>query len=375
MTGCRYLLLLGLAACSFDPRRAGGPADDTSSPDGAVNPIDDGASATDWWDTDFAYRARIVVTTTTAGTDADYSVMFAANTGELVAAGKAASTGDDWRVVRHLGPNQWQELDRWIDDANGTGWNGSDTRTWFAMPLALAADANDGETYVYYGAPDATAPPSDLDQVFVFGDDFESGLGKWTANNLGEQISTDGEHAGGAASFKIVTNGGNAAGIHRDIALPETTLVWSHFVRQAQTNESFAIARSFDCVYADRDPVTFVDTTHLRLATELDSGDKLQIWTNPLDNWSPAVTANEWHSVDTVFDGATNQVTARYDGGAWHSPPTTSTYDYLQGTQSLSIALEGEGGQNGTYWIDNFIIRRFADPEPTAALDAEQARP
>ena len=361
------------SACRFEPSAT---PDATGATDAVVQgDAGDANTATpDWWSTAFAYRAPITVTATTAAVDSTYSVMFTVDTHALVQAGKATSTGDDWRVVRHTGPDQWQELDRWIDDADGSGWNGTDTQTWFAVPVAVAANASDGETYVYYGAPAATNPPHDLDAVFLFGDDFETGLGKWTANNIGEQISADTEHAGGVASFKVVTGGGAGAGVHHDLDLPATTMMWSEHLRQAQTNQSFGAARSFDVAFAGRTPATFVDS-HLRLATELDSSDKMQIWTNPLDNWSPPVPKNEWHQVDTVFDGATNSIIARYDGGAWHKPPANATYDYLQGTPSHSIGLEGEGGQNGTFWVDNYVIRRFVDPEPTTALGAEQALP
>ena len=366
--GARRLALVAIlvgTACSF--RIAPGMAsDDGGSGDGSVPP--------DWWSPDYLYRRRITVTTATAAADATYSVMFVADTMALRAEGKVSSTSDDWRIVHHTAPDQWDELDRWIDDARGGGWNSTDTQTWFALPVRLVANSSDDETYVYYGAPAATPPPSDLDRVFLFGDDFEDGLGKWTNNNLGEQITLDAVRAGGAASFKIITGGAAAAGAHHDIALPATPMMWSHSVRQAQANQSFSFARSFDCVYAARTPPTFVDP-HLRLATELDSSDKMEIWTSPLDNWSIPVTTNAWHQVDTVFDGAANMVTARFDGSAWHTPPSTWPYYYLQGTPSKAVALEGEGGQNGSFWVDNYVIRRYVAPEPTTLLGPETSLP
>jgi len=150
-------------------------------------------------------------------------------------------------------------------------------------------------------------------------------------------------------------------------------MMWSHSVRIAQTNQSFSFARSFDCTHAMRTPPVFVDS-HLRLATEIDSSNKMEIWTMPLDNWSTAVTINQWHQVDTIFDGTANKVTARYDGSAWHTPDPSWPYYDVQGTPSKSVALEGEGGQNGTFWLDNYIIRRYVSPEPTTMLGPETTR-
>ena len=39
-----------------------------------------------------------------------------------------------------------------------------------------------------------------------------------------------------------------------------------------------------------------------------------------------------------------------------------------------SLAIEGEN-QPGVFWVDNFIIRPFVDPEPTATLGPEEALP
>jgi hypothetical protein len=321
----------------------------------------------DWWLPAYRYRAPIVVTTSGAIL-AGYSIVVPADTAALVAAGHASVAGDDWRVVRRTG-DQWQELDRWIDDGHGGGWNSADTRTWFQLPPALAAAATDVDTYVYYGATTSGAPPAELDRVFLFGDDFEGGLDKWTPNGRGETITIDADHVGGRGGYKFVTTGTEAAGAHRDLALPLATLMVSHDVKQAQTSASFGVARTFDCAYAQRTPA-WIESS-LRLATELDSGDHLQVWADAgvLDNWFSPVGTNTWHEVETVFDSVTNDVRVRADGGAWFGPYPGR---YRQGTASQSLGLEGEGAQPGTFWLDNFVIRLYVEPEPTAVLGPEE---
>ena len=143
-------------------------ADDQIDPDAPVVPTGD------WWDASYAYRKQIIVTTTTAAIDKQYSVVFAADTAALVSGGHARTNAKDWRVVRHIGDHLWTELDRWIDDVEGTQWDSADTRTWFQLPAAVAASATDAETYVYYGAQSGNTPPEDLDRVFLFADDFRA---------------------------------------------------------------------------------------------------------------------------------------------------------------------------------------------------------
>ena len=40
----------------------------------------------------------------------------------------------------------------------------------------------------------------------------------------------------------------------------------------------------------------------------------------------------------------------------------------------VSMAVEGEGGQPGSFWLDNYVIRPYVDPEPSAQLGAEERR-
>jgi hypothetical protein len=284
------------------------------------------------------------------------------------------ATGNDWRIVRHVGPGMWKELDRWIDDVEGGGWNTATTRTWFRMPVSVPAGTTDVETYVYYGGvASIPAPPATLNNVFTFADDFESGTSNWVMNVRGETITTSGTaRRGGQAALQFVTNGTEAAGMHRDILLPVTSLLFSHYVRQAQTGASFGVARAFEVPYAQRAPV-WVEST-LRLGTELDSGDQLQVWSDLgiLDNWFSPVGINTWHFVETVFDVAANTVRVRADGGAWFGPFAGR---YRQGTAIQSLGIEGEGAQPGTFWLDNFVIRPFVDPEPTASLGPEEQLP
>lgn len=342
----------------------------SSSVDGSIDP-DSKVAPTDWWDPAYPYRRQITVRSTVAAVPASYSVMVSANTAALVTAGHARTTGVDWRVVWRQAAGTWVELDRWIDDAEGTQWNGTDTRTWFALPSAMAANALNSEVFVYYGAASSPTPPANLDRVFLFGDDFEAGLGKWTANGRGEAFTDDiAQHRGGGKSLRLDVGNQQAGGVHRDITLPPTTLLFSHYVRQAQTGASFEDVRAFDTIYSQRSP-EWVDTT-LVLSAELDSNDEHQVWSIPLSirTWTQNLGTNTWRRIEMIEDTTTNQVRARRDGGTLTAPLSTGNGT---GNQARSIALEGQD-EGGRFWVDNYVIRLYVDPEPTTSLGDEETR-
>ena len=353
---------LVVAGCGFSVPGSGG-ADDQVDPDAAP-------PRGDWWDPAYAYRRQIIVTSTTIAIPEAYSVMVSADTAVLVTGGHARTNGKDWRVVWHQAADTWIELDRWIDDAEGTQWNGADTRTWFRLPVAMDAAATNGEVYVYYGALSSNPPPEQLDRVFVFGDDFEQGLTKWTLNGRGENVLADStQHRGGAQSLRFETGSTSVSGLHRDETLPVGTLLFSHYLRQMQTNASFGDTRAFDVLYAQRAP-GWVENA-LAVSAEIDSNNSHQVWTVPTSsvvNWLQNLGTNVWRKIDLLDDGATNQARLRADGGAWSGKLPTGNG---MGTQIRSLALEGEG-QQGTFWLDNYIIRLYVEPEPTAMLGPEE---
>lgn len=346
--------------------------DDTSTDDAMT--VDAAAVVGDWWDPAYAYRAPIIVTAGGALVEG-YSIVLVADTKALVDADRVEMSGRDWRIVRRRTTGsgvEWTELDRWVEDVPMRQFDRAATRTWFRLPAPLAAQGVDSETYVYYGAgSNAGNPPRDLNQVFLFGDDFETDLAQWARNNKGEDPKIVGERAAGAKALELNAGAVPAAGLHRDLELPRTPVVFSRWVRQAQTTASFAEARGFDKVYAER-PQTWVEAD-LRLATELDSGDQMQVWAtnNVLTNWLRPFGVNQWREVDTVYDSMANLVQCRVDGMPFTAAIASR---YTQDSPIRSIALEGEG-QGGRFWLDNFIIRHHVSPEPSAVLGPEEARP
>jgi hypothetical protein len=125
-----------------------------------------------------------------------------------------------------------------------------------------------------------------------------------------------------------------------------------------------------DSPWAERD---LGDWTPLqgRVWGELGAGNVMYLFTDTSGTstvWSPAVDANIWRRIDIVHDPVANQVKARFDGGAFAGPYN----DMNQSGQPIaSVAIEGQA-EGGVFFMDNYIIRRYVEPEPVVNVGAEE---
>jgi hypothetical protein len=325
-----------------------------------------GAPRSDWWDADYAFRRQVRVTAGSADVPEGASVFVSVDTKGLVEGARVRPDENDYRVVRFQG-GIWVELDRWIDRGEGDGWNGRDTHTWFRVAAPIDAGEADADTYLYYGHPDEdTAPRADILGVFVFGDDFETTLGRWTMNDRGEQAAVQtNEVRAGTRALSIQPGSTPAAGLHRDQALPASPLEISLYLWQSVSGASFGYLRFFKVGWASRS-VGWNDQG-LRVFSELDSGDRLQFddfESNPV--WFDGFGTDVWRRVVVHYDQAQNRTRGRVDDGAW-----SSWYADVDesGEPLLSLALEGEG-QGGEFLVDDLLV----DPEPTVELGGVEER-
>jgi hypothetical protein len=151
------------------------------------------------WAADWDFRRQITVTAQDA-VAVDYAVALTFNHAGLVAAGASLASGDDVRV-RYWTGTQMVELDRFPDPTSA--WNSATTRIWFRLQTALAANAANGNYYLYYGNLAAGPPPANGDNVFL---DYEDGstLGGWIRRD-----SCAGSHSASADGFVFQTSSGN----------------------------------------------------------------------------------------------------------------------------------------------------------------------
>ena len=362
------MLLAAMAGCQFDPTGIAV----SGNADAAAPPTD--SDEVTWWRSDYGLRRQITITAGSAEVPAGASVWIEVATDQLVEAGEARGDGNDWRLVRHT-PTGFEELARWIDDGEGGGWDTGETRTWFRVAADIAADSADTATYLYYQSPDEdTAAPADMNEVFLFGDDFEAGLDAWTKNDDGVQFDTRSvQDAAGALALEISPGGQGGAGIYHDLTLPERPLVFSHYLRQNQSDVSFGNLRVYESACAALSPRWEHDA--LRGASELDRSSAMQLWLPDRSwyDWHTGYPRDEFRLVTFLYDAAQHRYQGRVDDGPWSDERDDID---VSATSIGCVALEGEGENGGgTFMVDNYIIRLHVDPAPAVTLGPVEMAP
>ena len=124
-------------------------------------------SSAPWWNTDYTYRKCISITAPGGeAVPAGYSVELTEDTAALVTATKMLASRNDLRIVYWNGTTN-TELDRHYSAA---------ASTWFKIQAEIDAAATNTSYFLYYGNAAATAPDVDFDNVYLFGDNVESGV-------------------------------------------------------------------------------------------------------------------------------------------------------------------------------------------------------
>lgn len=362
LAGCQ--LVLGIEDVTLTPD---GATLDGATPDDAA-PVPDGPPADA-----FAYRRPIIITAGGQGMPAGYSVRIVHDVRARLQENKVRLDGNDWRIYHQVG-DQMVEVPRWMDDGEGPFGTNPQASTWFRVSEALSPNQNLTSYWVYYGYPGLdTPPPRELDDVFVFGDDFEGDLSKWTLNQRGEtaQVQSQTIWAGNQSLRLEPGNELVNGGIHKDLVLPHEALLFSHYLRQAQTGASLGHLHASDRPWAERNRDSWTPSEG-RAWGQLASADALFLVIDPQGNlvvWASNFGANIWRRIEIVHDPVANQLRTRFDNGPFGGPYGDFN---RSGQPVVNIAIEGEK-QGGVFFMDNYIIRRFVDPEPVVNVGEEEA--
>ena len=127
------------------------------------------APAFAWWNSSWMYRRAATISNDTGSTLTDFQVRITVDTASLISAGKMNSDCSDLRFVDS---DDVTELNYWIE----SGCDTNSTVVWVKVPSIPAGGTT---IYMYYGNPTATSE-SNAQATFDFYDDFESGtLGSW----------------------------------------------------------------------------------------------------------------------------------------------------------------------------------------------------
>ena len=318
-----------------------------------------------WWDASYQYRQRINITTGSAAAPAGESVGVTLNHASLAAEGRSRADGDDVRAVYWTG-SSWTELDRVLEDESA--WNSTSTTLWLKTQAAIGAGSWDNNYYLYYGQPTATSPPADKANVYLFYDDFESGtLDKWTVANGTWQTAND-EPRGGIYSLKYVPDGlFDDRFIYANPALDDSNLYFEAWWR-------FSSLESTDIAQLFRRPAGAQSgyETNKELTTGWDIAKEINgVWTELSPNAGTPV-ANTWTRIGTAIFGTGMRV---FKDGAQINPASGS-FDVGTELTSGNVGFrKASVGAGFAWWIDDVIVRRYVDPQPTTSLAAEESQP
>lgn len=317
------------------------------------------APADAWWSSDYEHRTRLELGVPVGGLESGYSVRTSLDHAAWLAAGQALADGRDVRVVRWANGG-WQELPRVLD--SGSSWGSAATQLWFRVPDALAADSDD--FYVYFGNTLADPAPEDPRQVFLFADDFESGaLSNWTPQPAGGlwEVATDQAHRGTRALkyppqaftqlFDLVPNPSVAA----------TDVVLESWWRVANTTTD--VGQLVRVNGANHYGTNCEGTSGWNITRT--AGTFTEVSTN-----TGTPQANTWTRVSLAIAGTRVRVLV----GGTQLNPGSGTVDVGNALPSGNIALH-KFSVAGGWWVDDVVVRRYRDPEPTLVATPPETCP
>jgi hypothetical protein len=311
----------------------------------------------------YSYRQTVTITAGTIAVPTGYSVPITLDHAGLVAGGKSRADGNDVRVVYWNGANG-VELDRVLD--SGSAWNTSSTKIWIKTPAAVAASGSDSSYHVYYGNATAGAPPANKSNVFLFWDDFESGnLSKWTASGSSLwQVATDQKHAGTYA-LKYPSQTNLLHTIKANPALDEPDVYFEAWWRFS------------DNTVSDIGMGVRWGATDNRYEGALEPNAGWTIGQDITGTWTEFGTnqgvnsVNTWHRIATaVTDIKSMRV---FQNDAQISPASGATFMGTPWLVSGSVGFAKSDLTSGSWWLDDVVVRKYVNPEPTTALATEQA--
>ena len=313
-----------------------------------------------WWNTTFQYRKPITITEQSGNTLTDYQVRLEIDTATLISEGKMNEDCSDVRFTYENSTGEY-EIPYWIE----SGCNSANTIIWIKVPEIPA----NGETtiYMYYGNPSATSE-SNGDAVFEFFDDFEGtslDTNKWAIQRRetsgGSATLEDGSLILSAPSstepilieslvdiqinnYILETKGKVLDDYGREQYRPG--IIWKH------------IRGSYDNFYA-WDTYAFGHDAwvlfRLKAGSFTNLGEVSGADINPNDAYS-----GEFH-LKVIVNG--NTYTAME---VLRNKTVTATDSQLTGS---SVGLLAEKCVNKYYF---FLVRKFADPEPTYEIGSEE---
>lgn len=310
-----------------------------------------------WWNTSWKYRMLINITDNSGLTITNYQVPIILDPKNFNYS-KANADGSDLRFTLYNSSNNNEsELSYWIEEWNTSG----ESKIWVNV---TEIPANGTATiYMYYGNS-STSSASNGSATFMFFDDFETGnLNKWT---------------------KLIDS-------VWDIAIDQT-YSGSYSLRCSPVSsvEKFIVANDIDESNVILDSWWRVQSSSVDISQGVRCSETTPIedyeinwegqWTNAkyvppgtwtsIDSVAGTIPTNTWFKMSLIING----ISMKALKNATQICPATGWTDVGLDYTSGSIYMKAYNVPPGEYWwIDDVRVRKYADPEPTINMGAEES--
>jgi outer membrane protein assembly factor BamB len=297
------------------------------------------------------------------------------NTAALVTAGKMRSDCNDLRIAR-FAANTWTQLDRQVINCNTNS-----STIWFKLQADIAANGSDATYSMFYGNANPGAPPANLNNVYLAYDNFDSDTlnqppAGWTVQANGPwNVVAD------VGANRILRESNNTATVRNIIKFNAVTNERDVWVQADVRMTSAAGLESTGCPIGRVGGAAAADLTAYRSCLQfITVGATPDQRVSQLAYWN-AGTFNSLQ--EPLF--AWNDGTFYTVGGAFFGSPATLRTFVNGALQAPSIVGDGNvttagsvglfvyNGDLVNYDFDNFLARRYTEPEPTTAVVAESA--
>jgi hypothetical protein len=317
-----------------------------------------------WWNSRYGFRQRVSIqnesTTDSLSTEYSVKVLFDHST-----VGALAS-GNDVRMVYWNG-SEFVEIDR----VNESSWRSGSTEIWFKTQADISASGYDNHYYLYYNNIAAESPPADRSTVYLWYDDFSTD----TLSNYytGRFVDFADDQVG-----DVTYNAGDISFVNGDkqdggILIP--SIEESNLLISCNVN---LISERGD---------TKGSTFGLGLRWTSSTNANYGFYRSATTTNSPGIhdtTSGELkNNVGSIANESTTQLAVATDyffmyaayndqHRLWKDTNDTSSAN-LNGTgflQTTGNPFVQSGEQTGT--LDNLLVRKYFEPEPTITLGSEE---
>ncbi|MFX1476426.1 MAG: PKD domain-containing protein, partial [Promethearchaeota archaeon] len=340
------------------------------------------AASDGWWDASYQYRRRVTVST---GANSPYNG-YAGYTVEITMdtmSPNIQDDGEDLRVVWWDGSG-WQELDRHIIDPDTAS-----TIIRFRLQADIAASSNDDNYFVYYGNADVGAGPANLENVYLhYNNHSTDRSSEYYIGRLGiANWHGDGDYSSpydGTNQRVNYDTGDNYVGEWVIQDIDERDVYLECQMRDSGTypyNTTPGLLARIQWATLGSSISDFYAASNAQ-GPYNESGLGRNARTALTSAYDPAGT--KYYSNNTIY---------RFYFAVWGTNPTGFKADfapdsgqlqwkpgatpYVNGSSTEASELESSG-QVGFLvaqqigWMDEFMARRYTEPEPNCSLAAEE---